>query len=419
MDYLNKSTKKKILFFVVELYAHTPRSIRTRKFIEHLHERYEIHVLTLSKRSLHSFIDGYYTHHRIANSFIGRHFLYMQQETVGNSRPRKRCFGAARVLGSTLKIRRRMFPDEYVMEYVNIRKALTDLLRKVAFDVIVCSVFPFSLFLFGKAIKKLQPSAKLIFDIGDPFVGNSARKDGLMKQAMIRRIEAQALVVANALIVTNEETKKHYLEHYAGKVNPEKIFVVAQGADFFDQQINSADLSDVSEMTLVYAGQFYDQVREPFELYNAISDFEEFPICLHLYGGISKRFLPPLDASISKRILYKGAATHDDVQIAYRDASALVYIDNAYGVQISGKLIELIAVKKPIIVLYNNHNSPALEIVREYGGCVLCLNKAADIAEGLARLKTRKFSFDFDVAPYTWKAKSAQLSSIVTDDIRR
>jgi len=265
-------------------------------------------------------------------------------------------------------------------------------------------------------VKAKGNDAKLIFDIGDPFWGNSARKTGFLMDILTKHYEKKYLSLADAIIVTNMETKTHYIETYGDTLEGKHIAIISQGADIQETYDGATTIVSDECLRLVYAGQFYDKLREPFELFEAVNNYRTFPVVLDLYGPISSRFLVGYsDRDHHACINYKGVLPHNMMAQVYREASALVFIDNAYGVQMSGKLFELIAMKKPILFIYSNEHSLSLQIIRTYPGAIISRNSACEIMSTLSKLRSTSLHFDFDMTPYSWENKSNELSALLME----
>ena len=287
---------KKILFIVRSYSKGGPQPIRFKNIIKCLQSEFEIHIIEFihSNDNLKSG-DGL-SIHQLQYSKIGR--LLNPHKTVTRAGAeglhKKRLIGK---IVSNIKalIRGVFFPDTLLFETINLKKKIFTLNKQFGFEIVVASAFPFSTLAVSKKVKRINPSIKFVYDIGDPFYGNA--KNGFLRNFFAKKFEKYYLRFIDKLIVTNELTKKHYLKTYNNCLSESKIAIIEQGvkSDFIQNVETIPSLKEKKEVTLTYAGQLYRKLREPFALYEAIAKAnalnKSYKLHLQMLGSYSKVFI--------------------------------------------------------------------------------------------------------------------------------
>ncbi|MDD5722592.1 MAG: glycosyltransferase [Syntrophales bacterium] len=129
------------------------------------------------------------------------------------------------------------------------------IVRRFNVDAIYVSCTPFSSALIG-AFVKLRTKKPLIVDFRDPYALEERAEIfdvPLYRQNIDKRIERWVLNVADAFIVTTEETRNGYMRQYPEFT--EKMYTVYNGFDMADASVKSVDKYD--KFTIIYTGDFY------------------------------------------------------------------------------------------------------------------------------------------------------------------
>lgn len=318
-------------------------------------------------------------------------------------------------------IRKIAFPDEFIfIRRWYISKTLV-LLKNNSYDAVILGILPHSFYKIAGIIKRKYPLVRLIVDISDPLYGNVKifhSRNKIVKY-FAKRYEKKYLAFTNALVVMNDEIKKFYEVTFGLK----NVSVIEQGIDdelitkIVDchKLITTHDHQLAEErFVIVYGGMFYEKLREPFELYKAV-ETSEIPIKLKLFGKIKDKFLPVN----STKIEYYGRVSQECLFNEYSRADCLVFLDNAFGIQVPGKACELLFFNKPVLFISSNKNSPSLKYFRNYDQLVILENDSAKINFWFQkRLISRNKGFDHStkVEEFYWKNLILKYLPIINEE---
>lgn len=369
---------KKALFIVRAFDYIGPQSIRFNEITRHLQKYLDVHVLCFSLTPFEQPVEKVdnLTIHRLPYSQIGR-ILNSGLRTGANTHKGKdKAFGNLifkfiRAVGKSI-----LFPDIFIVEYFMSKQRVKNLLKQ-EFDYVIGSAFPFSILLYGKLVKSISPKPHFIYDIGDPFFMNSV--NNYLRNKIAFYYERHYLKFIDQLIVTNESTLLHYKKYFP-KQSAYKTHIIPQAfrvAREFSSQITHSE-KVTFPVQLIYAGNFYKKLREPYNLFSAIELTSIDKVELHIYGVVNKRFQRKID-----NVKFLGAVPYNELLKSYEKYQITVFIDNSKGFQTPGKIWELIALKKPILFISDRTDSPAIEIIRNYSGAMIVKNEIKSITIGL------------------------------------
>ena len=287
-----------------------------------------------------------------------------------------------------------IYPDIQYFNIIKYKNKLKIKLKDKQYDYIIIAILPFSFLSLITFTKKKQPNAKIIVDMSDPLTANvSYIKDNLFHKSFIRFYEKINFKNIDTLIVLNEEIKEYYKSKYLFLKN---IIIIEQGVEKESLLNNKLNLT---KLDMLYAGVFYKKIREPYKLYEAV---ERYPndIKLSIYGNFKKEFLPPK----SERFIYGGSVSRDIINKTIIETKIIVFIDNFVGIQIPGKIIEVLATNKPILFIYENENSPTLKYVRRYEGVFYSKNDSNEIITQIDSInKQNLIDYNRDISNYFWE----------------
>ena len=282
-----------------------------------------------------------------------------------------------------MHINRFFFPDVFIVEYRNIRKIVLSLAGSLQPDAVLISVSPFTLMFLAGALRRKFPHIKIVIDAGDPFHGDSSSYSRrLAHRLFARRIERSGLAKADMTVVPTLIMKKHYLSCYGDVVDEHKVKIIENGINELFMGIPEAGAGRSRPFRLVYAGRFYKKMRDPSELYNAVQEFASGEVILKVFGNIQVKYLPPAGDG---RFISGGAVSAEDLAREYDDADLVVYLDNAYGVQVPGKVYEVLAVNRPVLYICRDESSPSFDIMNGKEGVITSTNDQRSIAESIVR----------------------------------
>ncbi len=434
------------VLFVVRSFSGTgAQPIRFRQIISHLKEEYDIHVLELTHGNAGVREEEGITIHSLAYSRIGKilnppgRSSSVEQSRSGlsvssinppgsnasaapgrnaSAAPGRRASASRTLAVLKRHIRSLFFPDSVVTEGARLSREAVSLTLRYGFRVVVLSAFPFTVLRIAKALKRLA-GIRVILDVGDPFYRNS--RNGFLRDLMARSFEAKHLRFIDSLVVTNEMTRAHYINTFIHP-GPEAVHVVPMGISesmatgFRERPDHNSGNSQGDPFILVYAGQLYRKMREPFGLYRAVKELNSeagVKVQLQMYGSFSREFSSGYEEA--GMISFMGQIPHHAISEVYSKAGAVVFLDNAYGMQTPGKVFEVALTHRPVLFIADRSESPALEVVRGLKHFVITANQPDLIAAAIRKIMVMEPEYPSPeiVQRFLWENRASQYEQII------
>ena len=274
------------------------------------------------------------------------------------------------------------------------------------FDIVYIQTRPFSFTGLIGLVRKLFPSAKICMEMTDPLSINvKFHQYPKFRQHQLLQYEKK-LKNLDCLIVLNEEIKKYYSSY----VPNGQVLVVEQGVS--DKLIESLSTiyskEDYEEIRLIYAGSFYQGIREPFELYKAVEESSNSK--LDVFGNFNAEFVINNNA-----ISCHGIISPEQLYRRYQIYDWIVYIDNDSAYQVPGKLYEILSSQKAILFISNNINSPSYKIASKYEGVYFVKNNSQEIESVLEKVRPSQ-KYLRDPHEFCWSTLLNKLNFLFVDD---
>ncbi len=243
------------------------------------------------------------------------------------------------------------------------------------YDWVVSVSHPFSGHMVGWLMRKHMIGARWFLDIGDPFslMDEPAPNNSRIYLALNRWMEAKVLDRADAISVTTESTQKVY----------EAEFPRARGKVYLIPPLLSLpDIAPPSQrvtgetLRLVYVGTLYRKLRSPNFLLACLAAFKsasqeakiDHRVELHFYGALNDCVadLAACPQEIRDAVIVHGMVGRAEALQAMIDADILVNIGNDSETQLASKVIEYMAVGKPILNLVSHPGDRAVAALMDY-----------------------------------------------------
>lgn len=395
--------RKKIMILIQMFDTVTARAIRIENLFKHLTEDYDIHILKINHPKLNRCIPNTTVHNLRLNDVEST--MIVNDYNSGKVLSKKNIISR---LSSKVFKELIFFPDIWASMQRKVVKYFSSY-ADLKFDILYVVIFPFSNLELTNKLKQLPPfsNARIIYDIGDPLFNNSAhsKKNSTKK----RSYEEKHLVHSDKLIVTNSETKKHFNNTFNYHLS--NIEVIPQGVnlDIFGKCTNSSYVDGV--VRYCYAGIFYERLRNPKIFFSAVKKVSEsIDLKIKLFGS-------NYDPNLRSIEVYKGIPQSDLIK-EFSTAHVLLYFDNAFGIQTSGKIYELLATKKPILFIYENDKSEVLKLAKDYSHVIKVKNNLEQIQKVLLEfpkiLKTAQIN-NYDTQIFGWKQRTQKLKQILNN----
>lgn len=288
-----------------------------------------------------------------------------------------------------------IYPDIFYFSLYKYKNEIRKRLNEYKYDLVIIEIQPFSFLSLATYIKKLNPEIKVVIDLNDPLTANvSYINDGIVHKRFISWYEKRHFINLDILIVLNEEIKSYYYQKYSFVKD---IIILEQGMN--PSSYNSGVKVKNHKLEVIYAGMLYSKVREPFSLYEAVGTYDG-NIRLSVYGSFKKIFKPPN----SERFYCGGFIDKEVLEERTTKADIVVFIDNFWGIQIPGKILEILETEKPILYIYENSESPTLKYIKNQAGIYYAKNDTEEIVKQLTNISTgENHYFKRDLTMYYWE----------------
>lgn len=404
----------KILIVSRSIFSNNPQSIRFRSFIELWKEQNEVSLLTFDANIPQSIPDSlkglniYRSKKNKLSKLITQSLILSKGKKTGNKS------GIIKRFITKLNYRKLFFPDVYVFTINDLKNKIKRLINSNSYEIIIVSAFPFSFQMLGRFIKRnYSNNIIIVYDTGDPFYGNSSKTtQGILHKFFSYYYEKIALKSYDYIVVPSIIMKNFYIDNFL--IEESRIVVIAQGVEIseIELQTKSNSKSEGGIIKLMYAGKFYKGLREPFEFYKAIDKSAQYKV--DIFGNISTFF-----SSLSENIFFHGEKDNQYILQQYFNTDIIVFIDNASGFQVPGKVYEVLAFKKPILFIYSNDQSPTLRIVEHLEFVFTVPNDSNLIQHKLKEIEKKKdtIKYDFQINDFTWKSLANEYLKSINEKI--
>lgn len=244
------------------------------------------------------------------------------------------------------------FPDYFFIGwYFFALNNYTDFSKTQSVDAIISTSPPPTCHILANRIKAVK-KVPWIADLRDPWLRSYA-KVSFLRKYMDLHAESIILRTANAIVSVSEPISANLTSKFKGK----NVKVIKNGFDFDDYDIKNISLTD--KFTLTYTGNLYGGLRDPSNLFQAVSEL------------ISDNFIKPDDIEIrfygsdvscisklvnqfnaNKWVILNPPLPRAQVIKKQMESQILLNIlannPNEYGVY-TGKIFEYIGARRPIL----------------------------------------------------------------------
>lgn len=239
------------------------------------------------------------------------------------------------------------------------------------FDWVISVSHPFTGHVVGWLCRANRRGARWLLDIGDPFHLMKEPSPNNMKLYgwLNRWVEGRIVANADAISVTTEVTREMYTRYF--RLPAAKIQVMPPLLTL-PRQMAAAQSNQRNELRLVFVGTLYRKLRSPrymlacFEA--LIAMLPERKLELHIYGAINDCAdeIAQCPEVVKRSLIVHGMVERAEVHNAMRDADILINIGNESTAQLASKVIEYIAVGKPILNLVSIEKDTSVQALAAY-----------------------------------------------------
>ncbi|MFG0334515.1 MAG: glycosyltransferase, partial [Maioricimonas sp. JB049] len=261
------------------------------------------------------------------------------------------------------------WPDYASAWYLPAARQALQLTGNVKYDAMVTVSHPFTSHLVGLRVHR-RCALPWIVDIGDPFSFstemplNNVRLYRPFNVAIERRVFSRA----SKVVVTNDRTREIYANTFPG-ISIDRISTIGPMIDVsaIEEVRGGSPWSDDGDaVRLVFAGNLFNPVRRPQEFLAWMQKVSRAwqrrggpALHWHLFGDNPESLesvspeLPGQD-----RFHFHGRVQRDEVATFLQHADVLLNCGNTTDYQLASKIVEYMALSKPIVNVTFNRNDP-------------------------------------------------------------
>lgn len=232
------------------------------------------------------------------------------------------------------------FPDielAFKMEKIIRNESNTDLIVSVAVPYPLHWGLAWVRYKFPSIFPKIW-----VADCGDPYMGNKFKN----RPFYFKYIERWFCEKCDYITVPVEEAKSGYYPEFRNKIK-----VIPQGFRLDEVKIPEFR-NDNSVITFIYAGTFYEGIRDPTALLEYLSALE-IPFIFKVFTK-NKKFLKPYEEKLKNKLFIYDYIPRKDLLIEMSQADFLINFSNGTEVQSPSKLIDYALVNRPILEIKPN-----------------------------------------------------------------
>lgn len=330
----------------------SPTGLCAKRFANLLSEHYEIDIICLSENEEQTTVDlaeGMKVH-----KLAGRR-MRMESRSRGIIKKAIHLLGGVQIkmqlLGNLTWYRKAAY------------QKLEELHRAHGLDAVFSICSPFAAHCAAKDFKCSHPTVHWCGYTVDPYAVKNRIRPVWCAYEQLIEAERQVLLSMDAVLLS-EEVFKSRPELYRGcKHCRELPYILPE----LESGTGERRFFDETDINCVYAGSFYQDIRNPECMLDMFSRLHDPRIKLHLFSRGCEDLVRKYADKSSGIIVHEQVSTSEMAQV-YRDADILVNIGNATPEFMPSKTFEYIVTGKPIINFY--YETCVNDILGKYPLCL-------------------------------------------------
>jgi glycosyltransferase involved in cell wall biosynthesis len=365
----------------------TPRAFRLAAIAEELVKLgHDVHVLCATTSDTP--YEGQATVHRVADPILGRRVQRLGAAgAAGTPQPRR---GLRQMKKLLIGLWRKVYWPDYAGGWVLPATAAARRLHQGRqFDWVLTTSHPFSGHVVWLCAGRNVPATGWLVDIGDPYsqMADPAPYNRLLYGVLSRWIEGRVLRRADSISVTTDATRALFEAGFPPSRG--KLSVIGPLLSLPAVPARTRPRSD--EIRIVFVGTLYRTLRNPtyfLEVFMALRAARpDRTYRLHFYGAANdcqdllERYVG--DGSV----VVHGLVDRVEVTRAMADADAVLNIGNHSRSQLGSKVIEYMAMGRPIINVTSLADDTSIATLADHPSTIgMQVRSAAPSAEDISRL---------------------------------
>ena len=290
----------------------------------------------------------------------------------------------------------KMLPDEKWVWIRAATRAAIDLAATRKFDVLVSYGQPFSDHLIGLRVRRAT-GLPWVAHFSDPWTDSPYLHGRAWQRRIWRRMEADVIREADVLVFTTAQTADRVMKKYPASWR-KKSHVVPHGFDC--EAITRADIAGAAaerRLRIVYTGRFYDGIRTPGALLNALATLaRRRPLAAELtvtfvgtplksHQRLARRLGLDGVVAFTGRVPFAESARH----AAAADVLLVIDAPSDESLFLPSKLVDYLPMQKPILALTPPSGASA-DLVRSLGYPIAAPDDEVSIARAIEGLIVAK-----------------------------
>ena len=351
-----KNLKHLVLIVGVYYPNPSPTGKCAMQYIELLKEDYEIDVIYMQsglKKIYEKDIDGV-TLYGLSNWRLLIESWFQQQHKKTQNKDLKRLYNACVLIMKAIGRIQSMilFPNNLRWFYKKAYKALRNIHLIKPIDVVFTVNSPFSAHLAGELFKKKFTEIRWIAYTVDPYYVGFKNKKYVFARKSQNALESErkTLSLADMNLISEEiyENSRILYENYIDKVDVLPYLIEYNN-------LKSDHRFDSNKINLVYAGRFYQDIRNPEYLLRTFLLLQNTDIILHLYTTSDcERLINDYVNQSEGRIIRHELVDAFEIKKIYASADFLINVGNSILEFKPSKTFDYISTGKPIIHFFQN-----------------------------------------------------------------
>ena len=403
------------------------RSIRWVQFVKYFVQcGYKVDVLTInpepgyrnydrsSLKSIPGQVNVYRTYPGPIHKFTYKH-VPMEKAVINPRRDYKSLLRnlVKKVYKNT--VLQMFIPDKMVEWLPWGLRAARKLARENQYDVVISSAPPFTDHILAYYFKKWT-GILWIADYGDPWVFNPVFFK--WRYPIDSRIEKKLVREMDHIIVTTDETAQGFIEHYPF-LKQKKLKIISNGYDL--GEFENAKLDKGSKFRIVYTGIFYDHIREPYVLFDAVKELKDIDFEVIIAGNILPHFIEAAKKiGLNDKVIFLGHQFHKRVLSLQKGADVLLLLLNKSEYQTPGKIFEYFGARRPILAIQMHKDDVTAELIKKHNRGIVVDNDSIEIASAIEKMfnfwKKEELKKQFNLETleeYSWDRQADKLEKII------
>jgi glycosyltransferase involved in cell wall biosynthesis len=260
-------------------------------------------------------------------------------------------------------------------------------------DLLVSFAQPWSDHLIGLRLHR-ETGLPWVAHFSDPWSDNPYARGAAWQRRIWRRMEHDVVAEATRIVFVNQHTADRVMAKYPPDWR-HRVRVVPQGYDPAVASVSAPRRS--GPLRMVYAGRFYDGVRTPDALFDALARIHRRTplngrLAVEIVGGAMDRYeCRAGELGLAEIVSFSGRRSPEQAMAAAAAADVLLVIDapsDGPSLFLPSKLIDYLPLAKPILGL-TPADGPSAALIARLGYTAVDPSDASAIAaaiEGLLRL---------------------------------